>query len=110
MYILDVMETCRSASLSTILPVVKTIILLIQIAVPIALVVSFTIEFFKLSINPEDKKGFRKILNKLIAAVIVFMVPVLINAIMGIVGESSEFSSCWNNAPTSIGIGGSYKN
>lgn len=109
MYILDVMETCRSASLSTVLPVVKTIILLIQIAVPIALLVSFTIEFVRLSINPEDKKGFRKLLNKLMAAVIVFMVPVLINAIMGLVGESNEFSSCWNDAPTSIGIGGNYK-
>ena len=104
MYILDVMETCGNPALSTILPVVKMIMLLIQIVVPAALIISFTIEFTKLSVNPEDKNGFRKLLDKIIAAVIVFMLPVLINMILGVVGESTEFSDCWNKAPTTIDI------
>ena len=108
MYILDVMETCDSVTLSTILPIVKSIMLLIQIIVPIALLISFTISFVKLSINPEEKDGFRKILNKLIAAVIVFLLPMLINAIMGMVGESTQFSDCWNKAPNAISIGNKY--
>lgn len=106
MYILDVMETCNNSALSTILPVVKTVMLLIQIVVPIALLVSFSISFTKLSINPEEKDGFRKLINKIIAAVIVFVLPLIMNAIMGIVGESTEFSNCWNNASDTIGIFG----
>ena len=98
MYILDVMETCNSAFLSGLLPVVKNIILLIQIIAPIALLIAFTVDFVKLSVNPEEKDAFRKLLNKIIAAVIIFMIPVLINLIMGAVGESTEFSNCWNNA------------
>ena len=101
MLILDVMQTCSNATLSKILPVVKNIILLIQIIVPIALLISFTVEFVKLSINPEDKKGFRKLLNKLMAAFIIFAIPFLFNVIMGAVGESSEFSNCWVNASNS---------
>lgn len=108
MYILDVMKTCDSAALSSILPVVKGIMLLIQIIVPIALLISFTISFVGLTINPEEKNGFRKVLNKLIAAVIIFLLPVLINAIMGAVGESTQFSDCWNKAPSTISIGTEY--
>jgi hypothetical protein len=98
MYILDVLETCNNPSLSAFLYVTKNVLLLIEIIVPAALLIGGTVEFVRLSINPEDKKGFRKILNKVIAALIVFMIPVLINAVMGIVGESTEFTSCWVNA------------
>ena len=104
MYILDVMETCSNPALSTILPVVKMVMLLIQIVVPAALLISFVIEFTKLTINPEDKNGFRKLLNKVMAAVIVFVLPLLINVVLGAAGESTEFSDCWNKAPTTIDI------
>ena len=104
MYILDVLETCNDSALSTFLPVVKAIMLIIQIAVPTVLLISFTVDFVKLTINPEQKDGFRKILNKLIAAIIVFVLPFIMNVIMGAVGESTEFSNCWNNAPSSLNI------
>lgn len=110
MYILDVMDTCNSATLSTILPIVKNVMLVIQILVPVALLIAFTIQFVQMTINPEQKDGFRKILNKLIAAIIVFVIPILINVVMGLVGEKTEFSTCWNNAGSaeSIWSGGSY--
>ena len=109
MFILDVMETCNNTALSTVLPVVKGIMKMIQFAVPVALLIAFTIQFVRLTINPEEKDSFRKILNKLIAAVIVFVLPFLINAVMGIVGESTEFTNCWVNAPDTISIGGDGK-
>lgn len=108
MYILDVMETCNDTTLSSVLPVVKNIMLLIQIIVPIVLLISFTADFIKLTINPEDKKGFRNILNKLIAAIIVFVLPFIVNVIMGAVGESTTFSDCWNKAPSTINISGEH--
>jgi len=100
MYIIDVMTTCNSTALSTILPVVKNIMTVIQIITPIVLIIASVIEFTRLSVNPEDKKGFRKILNKVIAAFIIFLIPVLINFTMGLVGESTEFSTCWNSKST----------
>lgn len=98
MYILDIIKYCNSPALSSFLSITKNILLFIQLIVPIILIVMSVIELTRLSINPEDKKGFRKILNKIIAAFIVFMIPILINAVMGLVGESTEFSRCWNNA------------
>ena len=97
MYIMDVMSTCNSTALITVLPVVKNIMTVIQIVTPIVLIIASVVEFTRLSVNPEDKKGFRKILNKVIAAFIVFLIPVLVNFVMGIAGESTEFSKCWNS-------------
>ncbi len=102
MLILDVLDTCNDPALSNFLAIVKNVLLLIEIVVPATLLIAGTVEFVKLTINPEDKKGFRKILNKVIAAFIVFAIPVLINMVMGLVGESTEFTSCWNNATFNV--------
>ena len=106
MYILDVMETCSNPSLSSYMALVKGILALVQIIVPVLLLIAGTVQFVQLTVNPELKDSFRKILNKIIAAIIVFIIPVLINAIMGVVGESTEFSDCWNKAQTPFAIGG----
>lgn len=106
MNILDVMSTCNSAALANFLSIVKNILLIIQIVAPILLIIAGVIEFTKLSINPDDKNGFRKVLNKVIAAFIIFLIPVLINAVMGLVGESTNFSSCWNNEDDIVSTNG----
>ena len=96
--ILDVMETCNSSALSIVLPIVKNILLLIQIIVPILLIIFSIVQLSQGVMNPDIKDQNKKIFNKFLAAAIVFMVPVLLNAVMGLVGESTEFSKCWNNA------------
>ena len=98
MLFLDVMTTCNSASLSALLVIVKRVLTIIQILVPIILIVSCIISFTELVANPDQKGGTKKILNKFLAAVIIFFIPVLMNAVMGLLGESSEFSNCWNTA------------
>ena len=90
--------TCNDRALSGILYTVKNVIFIIQLAVPIMLIIWASIELFKLMMNPDEKKGIKSIINKFIAAVVVFMIPVFVNVVMGLVGESTNFSSCWKNA------------
>ena len=90
--------TCNDRALSGILYTVKNVIFIIQLAVPIMLIIWACVELFKLMMNPDDKKGVKSIINKFIAAVVVFMIPVFVNAVMGVIGESTNFSSCWKNA------------
>lgn len=106
--ILDVMQTCNSSALSIILPIVKNILLLIQIIVPILLIVFSIIQLSQGVMNPDLKDQNKKIFNKFIAAAVVFIVPVLLNVVMGMVGESTEFSNCWNNANNVSVNGGNY--
>ena len=39
-----------------------------------------------------------EIFNKFLAATIVFIIPLVINLVIGLFGEISSFSSCWENA------------
>ncbi len=100
--------SCNSSALASTLVIVKRVMLLIQIVVPILLIVFGAIGFFQMAMNPERKNGLKNILNKFLAAAIVFMVPVFVNAVMGMVGESTNFSSCWNNAPEKTSSSSSY--
>lgn len=96
--ILDVMEMCNNSALSLVLPVVKRILLIIQLIVPILLIIMGIIQFTNMMMNPDEKKHMKSLINKVIAAIIVFMIPVLMNTVMGVIGESTEFSKCWTTA------------
>ena len=100
---------CNDASLLGILSVVKRIILLIQIIVPIILIVFGSYSFFRLTQNPDEKKGTKKVINQFIAAGIVFFLPIIVNAVMGMLGDNTNISSCWNNANDKITIDDSYE-
>ena len=88
--------SCNSSSLLVTLSAFKRIINLIQIIVPILLMIGATIGIYQMVTNPERKNGLKSIINKVIAAAIVFFIPVFVNAVMGIVGDNNNFSSCWN--------------
>lgn len=98
MYILDIGSACNNPMLIPILSAVKKGMVLIQIIAPILLIISASISIFQLMTNPEKKGGTKTIVNKFVAAIIVFFVPFLVDAVMGLVGEESSISSCWNYA------------
>lgn len=88
--------SCNSSSLLITLSAFKKIILLIQIIAPIVLIVGAGIGIYQMVINPERKNGTKNIINKFIAAAVVFFIPMFVNVVMGMVGDANNFSSCWN--------------
>ena len=96
--LLDVTLGCSNATLASILSAFQKIMTLIQIIVPILLMIGMMIHITNLIKNPEDAKRKKKIINSLIAAALVFFIPMLVNVVMGMVGDNTTFSSCWNNA------------
>lgn len=103
---------CSNPALTSFLYVAKRIIDIIQIVLPMVLLIAGTIQFVQLTINPEMKNGFRKLLNKLMAAFFVFFIPILVDAVLGVVPNSVNLSSCWQQAksinPTSLFGGHTY--
>ena len=111
MYILSAI--CSDYALASVLGIIKRIITILQIVVPIFLIIGGSITFSKALINPDDgPKAKKNFLNAIASAVIVFLMPFLINSIMAIIsaygdvgitdsnGNNTAFniSSCWNNA------------
>ncbi len=103
---------CSDFVLATILVIIRRTLNLVQIAVPLILLISGMVKFIKLVLNPDnDKKGLKSFTNSVIAACIIFFLPLTINLTMNIINESGEvgisddndltvlnLSSCWTAA------------
>ncbi len=94
---------CADKDIIKIFKIAKMFLNAVHIIVPIGLIVMLIVDVFKKVINPDDKDGQKKILNRIIAAVIVFFVPVLVSFVMKLVdigagndtNSSVENNSCW---------------
>ncbi len=95
--------SCSSPILGTILSALRKIMGLIQIIGPLVLLVSIILTMTKLMADPDNKKLSKKIVNSVMAAVILFFIPMLVNLVMNLLGEDYNISACWNSATVSSG-------
>ena len=89
---------CSSPTIASVLDITRKIFGLIQVIAPIILIVMATVQVLLLTINPEEKDAFKKIYNKFLAAIIIFILPIILNVIMGLLPNSINISACWNEA------------
>ena len=112
--ILDCNDTlgtcCNDYTLVTVLDVTRKILGLIQMFVPIILIIFATFQFIKMMTDPEEKKLKKALYNKFFAAVIVFMIPILVNVLLGVLPEKFSVSACWEQAKISAEVVRSQKN
>ena len=76
--ILDLVNECSSKELSSILTITKRVLNVIQIIGPILLIIAIIIHLIKLMSNPDDKKLLPKIRNSVIAALVLFFIPLMV--------------------------------
>lgn len=95
--VLEIISECSSPALSSGLSAAKNVLQLIQIIGPILLIISLIISIIKLVNDPENKKLVKNIKNSIIATLLLFFIPIIINATMGILGNNFTISECWNN-------------
>lgn len=100
MFILDLTSTCNSPALANILGIIKKALNLIQLVGPIIGIIGLIIVLIKLMMNPEDKKLKPAIKNWTIAIFMLFLLPVIINLVMGLFDNQFQVSACWNAAET----------
>ena len=78
---------------------IKLVIGILQVLIPLILIVTILIEMYPLIVNPGDvKKVTKSVKNKLIAAVIIFLLPSIVNIVMNQFDKKSNFATCYNNA------------
>lgn len=90
--------------LEAVVSVVKFILKIIQWVVPIILIVLGTIDLVKAVVAGKDddiKKHQQTLIKRIIAAVIVFLIPMLVSILMGWIGNSN-WKECWNDTNDSI--------
>ncbi len=94
----DVGTCCGNYAMANFLDLGRRMISLVQLFVPIVLIGACIFQLVKLVINPDEKAGIKKITNKLIAAVVVFFIPIVFDISLGVLPEDFSFSACWNTA------------
>lgn len=93
-------DICEADGTEQAFAIIKELLKWVRIAVPIGLIVLTTVDIFKKTINPDDKDGQKKILTRIIAAVIVFFIPVMVRFVLKLVSEGGgntnfEKTSCY---------------
>lgn len=101
---LNFLAACEDYSFLSVILLVKRILEFFCLFVPIALIIMSAIEVSKIVLNPDAKiiKGVISRTNhKVLSAVAVFFLPILINTLMGMLGQADmTATSCWINANT----------
>ncbi len=98
MEILDLTSVCGSVGLANLISICKTALTIIQIAGPILAIVGLVTILIKLMSNPDNKKLKTAIKNWLIAFVVLFFIPIIVNVVMRMLDDSFTVAACWNYA------------
>ena len=101
---IDPENICNTTSdIYMVFVVAVWIVRVIQFAVPFALIIWGSLDFFKAVIAGDEKemKAKRKpFMHRIIAAVVVLILPTLVNMIISTFKDENQFTSCWNAART----------
>lgn len=96
----DIGSCCTDYGLVAMLDTGRRIVSLVQLIVPIILMIMVTWQLIRMMMNPDDKKSPKVILNKVIAAAIIFFIPMIFDISVGVFPDHFSFTSCWNTAKT----------
>ena len=97
---------CDTVGFLRVMYLIKLLLNIIRFVVPILLIAMVVKDLYLNMINPDAKEGVPKITKRILAAVIVFFVPMLIDLVLFLVdyiaGNKSDSdysaSSCYTNA------------
>lgn len=100
MYILAC--TCDGCNgLGPVIAIIRNIVTIIQWIVPVILILMGTIDLVKaVTQGKEDdiKKGQKTLITRAISAVIVFLIPIIVNVIINFIGRGSDnYATCWSS-------------
>lgn len=89
---------CSSYGLASIFNTCLKILVIIQVVAPILLIIMTTVQLIKLMVNPDEKGGNKKIFNKFLAALFIFFLPIIVDAVMSVIPDSVGVVACWRES------------
>ena len=93
-----ILNVCNSPDILSAMSIVKTIITILKIAGAVALILSGMIGFVKGELKGDVSVPLRSLVKKSIAALIIFLLPTMVNVIVKVADANIEYYSCIDNA------------
>lgn len=109
MFFMDIYSSCSDPAVLVVLKIIKSMLNLVQTIGPILAIVSLIYTVIMLIKSPDEKKYVKRIKNSIIALLLVFFVPVIVNTVLGTLGETTKFSECWNSIENTTRATAKYK-
>ena len=103
LYFLDV-NVCGNTTMKDVIALVKLVMKVICILVPIVMIVLGSFDLFKaVTAGKEEdiKKKQKALITRIIAGVLVFLVPTIVSLLTGLMG-TEEWKDCWNTTGVSV--------
>ncbi len=91
---------CEEVAVQRVMGIVKLIMNVICIVVPIVLILLGSFDLFKAVTAGKDddiKNKQKTLIKRVIAGVIVFLVPTIVTILMNLIG-ADDWKACWNGA------------
>lgn len=98
MFLLEITSNCTDPALAGILYIIKKFMDILWIVGPICAIVGAAIALVKLMSNPDEKKYKNIFRNMIIALLILFFLPAIVNVVMNLFDDNFEVAACWNQS------------
>lgn len=98
------LDSSANETLTAVVGTARLVVRILQIAVPVALIVLGSIDIGKAVIAGDEKKmkeAQKPFIKRVIAAIIVFLIPWIVSLIIGMVG-GKEWKACWSGNDQTI--------
>lgn len=95
---------CEIPIVLQVIRFIKILINIVRFIVPIGLIIMVSLDFGKGIINGDKKPGeiIKLCSNRIIAAVVIFLIPTIVGFVLGLVDRVTSYESCWSNAEVTI--------
>ena len=103
-----ILMSCSGGIVGGFVYIAKRIVNIIWILGPILAIISLIYNITMMLKNPDDDKTPKKIKNSVIALIILFFIPMLVNVAMQL--TDNNISACWKSANSGIIINTKYQN
>jgi len=98
-------EFCKDPGFLTVYRMIMILIDIVKILIPILIIIFGVIEFGRAMVATdagEVKKATKSLILKIVAGIVIFLLPAVINAVMGVIAEystvASDIQECDKNA------------
>ena len=102
-----ILSICSDPRVLSIIRLVKIVITIIKIVVPLILIISGMIGFVRATMQGEVNDTLKSLIRKVIAAILIFLIPTFVSILANLVGSNNEYVSCFKSA-TKDGVNEAY--
>lgn len=108
----DIDSCCSDYGVAQYIYAIKQALEIIHFIVPIILIIMIAIQLIKMLSSPDDpqSKKMKSLLNKIIAAVLIFFIPFIADLLVSLLPNSYSVASCWQSADDTVTRMNEYEN